>query len=332
MTRVRRLARLLDSIVVVGAILWTAACAPARSAALAGPDAGGAPCTDEPGPVVTSEPGEVPWVVVSTHAGTTRTQTCDGDGVLRPLLPRVCEPSLDDVCMSGPCRGGGPDKHARGLGRSLVEELGRCLGGRPAFVMAEISRDIVDMNRDAWDPGGPRCALEDPSALPHWEAFHREVEQRVAEASHRTATGALLIDLHTYQSLPAAPPPAIMLGSGAPFGRTLPHVTRDDPGLAVLFGAEGLRARLLNAFVDVDGLRVEPADPAAVTDGLFMGRYVVHRYARLLGTDVDRAGPAIDALQIEVSAGLRDEERGTAKRLADALCSTLGRRLAPPAR
>lgn len=285
-------------------------------------------CPADPTSVVTSEPGEVPFVVVSTHAGSARPEGCDpGADDLRPLAERSCDASLDS-CVSGPCRAGGPDGHARALTFAIVDELTRCLGGRPALVVAEIERSIVDMNRDAHDPVGMRCALDDPGALAYWDAFHRAVEERVAAAVDQGGSHAFLIDVHAYASLPAAPPPAIMLGTGEPFGLTLPHLADDDPSLSAFFGPDGLRERLLTGLASYAGMDVHPASLDSSLDGLFKGRYIVHRYARRVGSEVDDAGPAIDSLQIETSSQVRDNATGTGAAIARALCGALGTRIA----
>lgn len=316
--------------------LWPAAltgCAP-------GPTPGRTPstvdvldesCPEDPRRQVTTEAGEVPFVVVSTHAGSIQPRGCDpGSEDVRALTTRSCDASLD-ACESGPCRSGGPDGHARDLTYAILDELTGCLGGRPALVFAEVERSIVDMNRDAHDPVGMRCALEDPGALPYWDAFHRAVEERVAEAVEQGGTSAFLIDVHAYASLPAAPPPAIMLGTGEPFGLTLPHLSAEDPTLAAFFGPAGLRARLLADLAAYDGMEVYPTSLDAPLDGLFKGRYVVHRYARRTGTEVDEAGPAIDSLQIETSSGVRDDAAATGAVIGQALCGALGARIAAAA-
>jgi hypothetical protein len=291
----------------------------------------GEPCPIDPGAHVTVEEGEVPLVIVSTHAGGVRPLGCDlGDGALRAIAPRGCTADLDESCRSGPCRAGGPDKNAHELTLALVEELGRCLGGRPSLVLAEVERNVVDMNRDARDPGDPRCAFDDGAVLPYWEAFHHAVEERIKDVVKRGGERALLIDLHTYNSLPAAPPPAIMLGAGEPFGSTLPHLAEDDPTLAIIFGQGGLRRRLMSALSSFADLTVAPPSVDAPLTGLFKGRYVVHRYARRLGTEVDAAGPAVDALQIEVSSKVRDAVAPAAAALATAVCGAFGERLALP--
>jgi hypothetical protein len=304
------------------------ACAPASTAKRA-PRAD-AVCPADPAALVVSEAGEVPLVITSTHAGLSSGTGCDpGDDVPRPLAERVCDAGLDEVCQSGPCRSGGPDGKAREITFAVVDELAKCLGGRPALVLSDLERSFVDMNRDAYDAGGARCSLDDAAALPYWEAFHRAIEARVAEAVEQGGSRALLVDLHTYNSLPDAPPPAVMVGAGEPFGLTVPHLVEDDPALELIFGPDGLRTHLLDRMRRIGGndAQVFPLAKDAPLDGLFKGRYVVHRYSRRTGSEVDEAGPAVDSIQIEVSSGLRDDPSAAAHAVAKALCDSLGPRI-----
>ena len=286
-------------------------------------------CPIEPAHAAIFDLGDVPLVITSIHAGTARPQGCaDGTAALRNLTRRDCTPELDEVCESGPCRAFNVDRGLRPLTFALVKELERCLGGRPSLALAEVSRKVLDMNRDPDDRGGGlRCAMQDPAALPYWQAFHDGVEQLVQQAASQGGS-PLLIDLHTYNTLEAAPPPAVMLGAGNPFGMTMPRLTTDDPTLQLVFGKGGLRARLLAELQGIaDGtLMVHPPSVDASLEELFSGRYILQRYSRLLEDDT-RAGPMIDALQIEVSSGLRDEPELAAAAIADAICASFGDRL-----
>ncbi len=307
------------------------ACAPATVPGAKGLPPQGAfeACAIEPERFVVVEAGTVPLVITSTHAGTTEPLGCDaGSSVLRDLAHRACTPSLDMVCESGPCRAGGPDHNARELTFALQDDLEQCLGGRPSLVLTEVERTVVDMNRDAADPGGLRCAMEDPAAAPYWEAFQRAVEGEVARAVDAAGDGALLIDVHTYASLPAAPPPAMMIGTGNPVGLTTPHRRADDPTLGFLFGPGGLRAHLLQGLHAEDpAAAVYPQSAGQALDGLFNGRYIVRRYSRNVDDDTREAGPAIDSIQLETSSGLRDDVDATALSIASALCDVFGDRL-----
>jgi hypothetical protein len=295
-------------------------------------DAIGDQCAVEPETLVVADVGDVPIVITSTHAGDTAPLGCSaGETTLRAIEGRTCDPARHDACVSGPCRAGGGDGNARLITYALVEELGRCLGGRPHLALTEMSRSLVDMNRDAHDPAGPQCALDDDAALPYWESYHRAIENAVALATtqaEKRGAHALLIDVHTYVTLPAAPPPAVMLGTGAPFGTTLPSLSVDDPALSLIFGTAGLRARLRENLAPIAAnASVLPASKAASLDGLFAGRYVVHRYARVVPGETQGAGPAIDAIQIEISSGLRDDAVATAEAIARAVCDSFGARL-----
>lgn len=344
---VRVLSRVLLRVLLRAAVVATsAACAPAlvpANGAGAAAIALDEKCAIEPEAFVTADVGDIPLVLTSTHAGDSAPLGCSpGDGVLRAIEERVCEPEDDDVCASGPCRSGGPDGSARLLTFATLEALQDCLGGRPHLVIAETRRSIVDMNRDAHDAGGMRCALDDEAALPYWESFHRVVERSVGTATRQAqvqGVHAILVDLHTYQSLPAAPPPAIMIGTGIPSGTTVPALRRDDPRLDALFHPiTGLRARLLANLKEVaenatDGdneFAVHPTSPEASLEGLFAGRYMVHRYARVMSDETSNAGPAIDAIQIEVSSGLREDGLAAAQGIAQAICSALGPRVGAP--
>lgn len=299
-------------------------------------------CAIEPESLVLIDAGEVPLVVTSTHAGDTVPLGCGpGETVLRGIDERTCTPA-HDACASGPCRAGSGDGGARLITFALVEELAKCLGGRPHLALTEMSRTLVDMNRDAHDPGGARCALDDEAALPYWEAYHRGIEGAVASAvaqAEQRGARALLVDVHTYVTLPAAPPPAVMIGTGDPLGTTLPLLMVDDPSLSILFGEQGLRARLLEHLAPIAArattqepgtLAVLPSSKDASLEGLFTGRYMVHRYARLVPGETQGAGPAVDALQIEISSGLREEGIATAEAIARSVCDAFGARIGAP--
>src|SRR5688500_20035639 len=95
-------------------------------------DDGAEPCDADPAGFIHVEPGTVPLVITSVHAGDTAVSGCDpGDSVARPLEARTCSADLDAQCVSGPCRAGGADRSARAITLALVEDLERCLGGRP---------------------------------------------------------------------------------------------------------------------------------------------------------------------------------------------------------
>jgi hypothetical protein len=286
-------------------------------------------CPVDAAQTVLVERGAVPVVITATHSGDEAPSGCaPGDRTERGIVARRCDPQLDEVCESGPCRAGGADVNSRRLVDELVVALGACLGGRPSLVLTEVSRRLVDTNRDANDPGGPRCAMEDDAALMHWEAFHHVVEEAVADAVTDAGARALLLDVHTYGSLTAAPPPAVMLGAGTPFGTTLPHLSSEDPQLELIFGQHGLKQRLeIGLGGRFPTTRVYPESMTSSLEGLFAGRYVVHRYARTLG-DSTASLPRIDALQIEVSSQLRDDPEWAAQQIAAAICSSsFGRRL-----
>ena len=314
-------------LIITAALAFAAACAQAPAKTAHGDE----PCPIDPERFVVVEEGTVPLVLSSTHAGTSDVLGCDnGSGVLRPLEQRSCTASLDVVCESGPCRSGGPDGKARELTFALRDALSACLGGRPALALTEIERSIVDMNRDAGDVGGFKCALGETAARPYWDAYHRALEGLVSRAVAQGGDHALLLDIHTYASLPSAPPPAIMLGTGDPVGLTVPHLAAEDPALPLVYGAGGLRARLLENLSHDAGLKVLPASVDAELAGLFVGRYVVRRYARTLPDETKNAGPSVDSIQIEVSKGPRDDVAGTAAAIASAVCGAFGERLHNP--
>jgi hypothetical protein len=290
------------------------------------------PCPIDPERFVTIIDGDAPIVLSSTHAGTARPQGCDlGSGAVRELATRQCSASLDMACESGPCRAAGPDDNARDLTLALRDDLARCLGKSPSLAMTEVARDFADMNRDVEDEGGPKCAVADPAARPLWEAYHRALERLVVHAADEAGDRALLVDLHTFADLPKATPPAILLGTGEPVGLTTPHQASEDASLPLLYGASGLRARLVENLAPTHpGLAVLPSSSSSSPEdlaGLFLGRYVVRRYSRTIAGETKEMGPAIDAVQIEVSRGLRDDVDHTAAAIASAICGAYGERL-----
>lgn len=278
-------------------------------------------CPVDPSQWLRVERGTAPIVVTATHSGSERPPGCDpGTDVVHEVAERACPDELDALCESGPCVAGGPDGFSRDLVLAFVEELAACLGERPSLVLTEVRRSVIDPNRDAVDGSGAACAFDDPAALAHWEAFHAAVEEQVAAAIADSDERALVLDLHTYSSRAAAPPPALVLGAGLPFGRTLPHRAAADETLAEIFGVDGLRAQLLASMASIDAAAaVYPVAVDAASDELFNGRYLVHRYARLTGP----AGPVVDALQVEVSRGLCEHTAAASRALAEAVCATI---------
>ena len=137
-----------------------------------------------------------------------------------------------------------------------------------------------------------------------------------------------------------------MLGTGTPFGFTLPARSRLDPRLARVFGVGGLRPLLLAELGAVLAQPSEnpgggtstspgmlqvlppaaesPAKTSVVAPGLFRGRYVVHSASH------PRGGEGVDALQIEVSAVLRDSPEATGAAIGRALVASLLRSGLPP--
>lgn len=278
-------------------------------------------CPVDPSQWLWVERGTAPFIVTAAHSGSDRPTGCDpGSDVEREVGERACRDELDALCVSGPCVAGGPDAYSRDLVFAFVDELASCLGARPSLVLTEVRRSVIDANRDAYDASGEPCAFDDPAALPHWEAFHAAIEELVAEAVAYNDARALVLDLHTYRSRAAAPPPAVVLGAGLPFGVTLPHRAAADGTLDAIFGDAGLRRRLLESLAPIDpAVAVYPAAVDAASEELFNGRYLVHRYARLAGPD----GPVIDALQIEVSLGVCEHTAEASRALAEAVCASI---------
>jgi hypothetical protein len=254
---------------------------------------------DAGAPVVTSA-GVGPIVLTSPHSGGAQPRDLE---TCAPLQARTCAGlEAEDACASGPCRVSGGD--------AFVDEIVVALGTRlaersleePAVVRGRASREYVDFNRDADDPrGGARCALGEPRAGALWRAFHDDVEAAVDAAVAAHGARALLVDVHTYQSLPEVPERLVMIGTGQPVGLTVPRLAQADPSLGPIFADGGMRDAIASALVDT---QVLPAAPGDDVEALFNGRHVVRHYSA-----------RVDALQLEVSDPVRQEPA----RVADAL-------------
>jgi hypothetical protein len=259
---------------------------------------------DAPADMVTTTKGDLPVVVVVTHAGRKQPTSCDTQ---QPLPRRYCLPDHALVCDSGPCRTGF-DRQLREISRAFIAHLGACLGGSPTVVYVEVKRPYLDVGRDANDKGGSFCALGSDAAKPYWEAFYSELDDAIAHAKRIGGDGAILIDLHTYFSNDAAPAPSIILGAGRPFGTTLTRMKQRDPSLSSIFSRGGFRDALKMRFSFAE---VWPRDVDEIDDTLFVGRNVLAH-----------AGRSIDALQIEFSSEVRDEPELTGFLTADAMCAS----------
>jgi hypothetical protein len=261
---------------------------------------------DAPASAVRVVEGDAPVVVVLSHAGEKRPVSCDTHA---PAPRRSCTADHDVVCASGPCRVYN-DKGLRVLGENFAAHLGVCLGARPTVVVAEVKREIVDVGRDAGD--APGCAVEGEGARAYWDAFYAALDGAIARAKARGGDRALLVDVHTYRTLDAAPAPAVILGGGRPFGATATHLPPD-----LVFGAHGLRAALLDELGrSFPGLEVWPRDPRELDDDLFVGRHLL-----------SWAGARVDALQLELSEGPRDEPALAGYLAARAFCDALAERV-----
>jgi hypothetical protein len=313
-------------------------------------------CGVDPASTLVVRKGTAPVVITSAHAGRVTPKGCRGADVV-DLDRRHCEKFGEGVCESGPCQAAGIDKFSREIALALERGLTRCLKQAPAFVGTDVARAFVDVNRDAFDKGGLGCAMESEPTRLHWQAFHDAVDDAIVAASHEGAERVVVIDVHTFGGPKNdVTPKEVMLGAGTPFGETLPHWKQRDPHLDVVFGNDGLRARLLRALEPLSAKPLSdgtsrpaavfpeslastatpttttpttnsPADPdAEPANALLKGRYILRRASGLTPVPAaarHRPVPAVDALQVEVTAGLREEPDVVGAALAEALCGSL---------
>ena len=156
-------------------------------------------------------------------------------------------------------------------------------GRRPTVVAAKMDRKYLDLNREhRWSrPFKTSQGLEDPKALPYYNAYHDTLKAMVAEAKAKWRK-PLLIDIH----------------GQATDRKTIHRGTADGATLATLTNKTLLRPTGLFGALRGLGYTIYPTVDGAPEATSFNGGFIVRNYG-------GAGDSALDAVQIEIGRHLR---------------------------
>jgi len=233
---------------------------------------------DPPQDLIFTQQGNLPIILLAGHGGSEQ----PGDIALERA-----EDDSGDVIAN--------DFRTDQLTNKAVSDLANLLGGDVYFVVNDISRHYLDLNRDKTTPGTfGNAAFEDPDAEAYYDYYHNTVNAYVAEvlANHG---GGLLIDVHGQGAVPDT------IFRGTRNGDTVTDML-DNFGDPALIGPNSVFGQLksLGYTVDPDNVPLN-VDPEVT----YIGGYTVETYG---SQNVD----GIDAIQIEFGSELRFAPNATA--------------------
>jgi len=126
-------------------------------------------------------PGDVPILITAPHGGT----------LSYPFPPRSC--TGGESCSL--------DTNTRLLAPKASDDFFALTGKRPYVVIAQGSRDYIDLNRD--NAGGtPNAAYEDPLAEPYYDFYQDTIQGFIDEILLQYGRG-LLLDIHGQSAQPS---------------------------------------------------------------------------------------------------------------------------------
>jgi len=248
--------------------LALAAAALAPAAAIAEP----------PSNLIFSQQGTLPIILLSGHGGSEQP-----DDIAN--IRAVDDPG--DIILN--------DFRTDLLTNKAVTDLQNLLGADVYYVVNDISRRYIDLNRDKTDPGTVgNAAFEDPDAEAYYDYYHNTAAAYIADilANHG---GGLLIDVHGQGAVPDT------VFRGTRNGDTVTDMLNNF-GDAALVGPNSVFGQLetLGYSVDPDNVALN-IDPEVT----YIGGYTVKTYGS------DNPG-GIDSIQIEYGSELRFDPNANA--------------------
>lgn len=189
----------------------------------------------------------------------------------------------------------GRDKNTDELAEKVAGKLEQSLGRKPFLIIAHFERKYVDANRASEN------AYEAEAARPYYNRYHHALEHACVQVKRQWGRG-LLLDIHGQ----AAEAETIFRGTDN--GRSVAAL-EGRFGRTALVGTKSIFAQL-----ERKGYKVAPATASTEREQRYTGGYTTRTYGSHRGT-------GIDAIQLEIGAGLRSQanlER-TAADLAEAI-------------
>ncbi len=230
--------------------------------------------------LVTVQQGELPIVISAPHGGR---EAVDG------VEPRTPSESAGVITVR--------EDNTAELAEKLAEELERRLQKKPYLIIARFERKYIDANRPA------ESAYDNDAAKPHYDAFHKAVEEACRDVANKFQ-GGLLLDIHGQSSKPDE----VLRGTSN--GKTVKLLV-ERHGQAALIGPKSLMGLLA-----ADGYDVLPkVDSDDNEEPKYTGGHIVRTYGS--------GNPGgIDAIQLEFGRKYRvplDRAEETAEDLAEAV-------------
>lgn len=226
---------------------------------------------ESPSNLIFSQQGNLPIIFLSGHGGSEQPDDI--------ALERAAD-DPGDVILN--------DFRTDLLTNKAVSDLQALLGANVYYVVNDISRRYIDLNRDKTEPGTiGNAAFEDPDAEAYYDYYHNTAAGYVADvlANHG---GGLLIDVHGQGAVPDT------IFRGTRNGDTVTDMLNNF-GDQALVGPNSVFGQL-----ETLGYTVEPDNVPLNVDPevTYIGGYTVKTYGS------QNVG-GIDSLQIEYGSELR---------------------------
>jgi N-formylglutamate amidohydrolase len=170
---------------------------------------------------------------------------------------------------------------------ALAGRLRVILGAEPYVVAARFHRQYIDANRREEE------ALEEAAARPTYRAYHARIRDYVTEVRRKFPGGALLLDIHGQATDPDT------VHRGTQNGATVADMMRRH-GADALIGQKSVLGILRAKGHTVFPPNTPPGKPRE--DRRYNGGFTVQTYG-------SNNGDGIDAIQLELGAGLRRTPR-----------------------
>ena len=226
---------------------------------------------DPPPDFFSTQQGNLPIILLSGHGGSEQPTDIEAERA---------DDDPGDVILN--------DFRTDQLTLKAVTDLENLLGGNVYYVINDISRRYLDLNRDKTTPGTiGNAAFEDSDAEAYYDYYHNTVETYIDEVLDTFGSG-LLVDVHGQ----GASPNTVFRGTRN--GDTVTDLTGKF-GDAALIGPHSVFGQLesLGYTVDPDNVSLN-LDPE--TD--YIGGYTMETYG-------SQNPGGIDALQIEYGTAYR---------------------------
>lgn len=213
----------------------------------------------EPLDFLTYQEGELPIIISAPHGG-------------RMDIPGVAQRTGNGVKIE-------PTTNTHLLAHAIANYIEGSVGKKPYFVIGQVHRQYVDLNRS------PESAFEQPRAGDVYNAYHGKLEEFCNHANQRFGK-ALLIDIHGQSVAPN------MVFRGTRNGRTVRNLSR------VIGKETHVGPQSFSTLLKDQNIPLEPTEDAP-EDHRYCGGYTVECYGNQGG---------VGAVQLEFGLDLRKRE------------------------